>query len=842
MVAHNISPDTLNLVECEDRFELEEFEYDFCQDEQGFFPELVENLVEDRYRLKERMQEIDNKADKYQQFNNRQQAEKILANSVGPDTYLVLKDPEDKICIRSIEEFYEVIETDERHFNGSSYKEVKGWKTLSVEGDEAVFKPVYATTRHDPEDAYKIKTKMGNVTVTGDHSLISMKGEPSNRIRDSEFEGLKELKGSDITSEDVVAQVNDLDLVSTSHEVIVPEVLKDCPENFHLYIPKSENLEKREWYKRRVGVIDAVKDGLNSEQINSNPQFGDKTLRNAIEEGLVQKKKVIGSQGNTYECEVTEKGKEYRKFYSTFKEREKNSRHYLISLDDLDVIPPRDLLENSFVANKSGRARNKVPAVLELTEDFGSLLGWFVAEGHVGKSSTEELSYMDLGIASDNADQREEIQRLFKQVFDYDASINGGQVTCCTSTIARIFSELCGSKAEEKKVPEHIFNCPEEVRKSFLHSYSLGDGDEDGRRLSTISKKLQSGLSTLLKEDDCIVHNGYDTGTFRISRRTKTQGQKIVSGDLYGQKPVKVEKIEEPEKVYDISVQDTEKFVTAEGLVLHNSFYGYLGYSGARWYSKESAEATTYLGREYIKDAIDIAQDRGLEMIYGDTDSVMLSADNIKEKMDDFLEEVNSELPEFMELEFEGFFRRGLFTSKESGEGAKKKYALIDGEGNLKITGFEQVRRDWSPIAKRTQKNVLRKVLEDDVDGAVEEVKETIQRLKSGEVDVEDLKIYTTLTKEPEEYDSTSPHVEAAKKAIERGKKIEPETTIDYVITRKGDSISDKAEITEHAESYDADYYIENQVLPVTHRVLKVFGYTEDQLKGKGKQSGLGRF
>jgi hypothetical protein len=24
--------------------------------------------------------------------------------------------------------------------------------------------------------------------------------------------------------------------------------------------------------------------------------------------------------------------------------------------------------------------------------------------------------------------------------------------------------------------------------------------------------------------------------------------------------------------------------------------------------------------------------------------------------------------------------------------------------------------------------------------------------------------------------------------------------------------------------------------------VLKVFGYTEDQLKGKGKQSGLGRF
>jgi DNA polymerase elongation subunit (family B) len=48
--------------------------------------------------------------------------------------------------------------------------------------------------------------------------------------------------------------------------------------------------------------------------------------------------------------------------------------------------------------------------------------------------------------------------------------------------------------------------------------------------------------------------------------------------------------------------------------------------------------------------------------------------------------------------------------------------------------------------------------------------------------------------------------------------------------------------LTKYAEDYGAEYYIENQIIPVSLRVLKVFGYTKGQLLGKGKQSGLGRF
>ncbi|MCJ7478648.1 MAG: DNA-directed DNA polymerase [Candidatus Nanohaloarchaeota archaeon QJJ-7] len=276
--------------------------------------------------------------------------------------------------------------------------------------------------------------------------------------------------------------------------------------------------------------------------------------------------------------------------------------------------------------------------------------------------------------------------------------------------------------------------------------------------------------------------------------------------------------------------------------ILSNAFYGYMGYNGARWYSRESAEATTALGRQYIQETIEKAEEMGFEVVYGDTDSVMVKGGEVEGRIDEFQDEVNSSLPEFMELEFEGFYPRGLFTYTESGGGAKKKYALIDRDGNVKITGFEQVRRDWSRVAKDAQEEVIRRVLEGEVEEAVEIVKETVDELRSGEVPLEKLKIYTQMKKKPENYESKTPHSEAAKRAIKRGKDIDPGDTIAYVVTRGDGPISDRSEVLTYAEDYDPDYYVQNQVVPVAIRVLKVLGYTEDQLLGKGKQTGIGDF
>jgi hypothetical protein len=67
--------------------------------------------------------------------------------------------------------------------------------------------------------------------------------------------------------------------------------------------------------------------------------------------------------------------------------------------------------------------------------------------------------------------------------------------------------------------------------------------------------------------------------------------------------------------------------------ILANSFYGYLGYHGARWYSRECAEATTYMGRKYIQETIEKAEKRGFEVVYGDTDSIFLQGENLEDEI-----------------------------------------------------------------------------------------------------------------------------------------------------------------------------------------------------------------
>ncbi len=53
--------------------------------------------------------------------------------------------------------------------------------------------------------------------------------------------------------------------------------------------------------------------------------------------------------------------------------------------------------------------------------------------------------------------------------------------------------------------------------------------------------------------------------------------------------------------------------------ILTNSFYGYTGWSGAKFYKRECAEATTAWGRHFIKRAVEVAEELGFEVIYGDS-------------------------------------------------------------------------------------------------------------------------------------------------------------------------------------------------------------------------------
>ncbi len=63
--------------------------------------------------------------------------------------------------------------------------------------------------------------------------------------------------------------------------------------------------------------------------------------------------------------------------------------------------------------------------------------------------------------------------------------------------------------------------------------------------------------------------------------------------------------------------------------VIMNSLYGVLGWDRFRLYDKEMGAAVTATGREVIKYTEDIVNDAGFEVVYGDTDSVMLEIGEI---------------------------------------------------------------------------------------------------------------------------------------------------------------------------------------------------------------------
>lgn len=284
--------------------------------------------------------------------------------------------------------------------------------------------------------------------------------------------------------------------------------------------------------------------------------------------------------------------------------------------------------------------------------------------------------------------------------------------------------------------------------------------------------------------------------------------------------------------------------------IVSNSFYGYLGYARSRWYSRACAASVTAYGRQYIKNCMDVAEEKGMKVIYGDTDSVVvLLGDKSRDYAKTFMKDFNAKLPKSMELELEDFYSRGVFVGKRAadkgaGSGAKKKYALISDSGRIKIRGFELVRRDWSRIARETQRMVLETILkEGDPKKAADIVKDAIKNLREGKVPLSDLVISTQLRKGLDGYDIASPEVAAARKAVNSGAKTKEQVeggVIGYIITKHGSSISDRAELEGIAKDYDPEYYINKQVIPATMKIIKELGFTEEELKGLGMQKKLG--
>ncbi len=257
--------------------------------------------------------------------------------------------------------------------------------------------------------------------------------------------------------------------------------------------------------------------------------------------------------------------------------------------------------------------------------------------------------------------------------------------------------------------------------------------------------------------------------------------------------------------------------------IITNAAYGYAGWVGARWYIKPVAEAASAWGRHSILGASRLAEEKGLKVIYGDTDSLFLTND--EEKLLQLKAEIGEESG--LEVEVSEVYKRIFFTE------AKKRYAGLRLDGSLDIVGLEVIRGDWTQVAKEVQQRVLEIILgEQSPKKAVEYVQSIVSQLRQHKIPLRDLIIWKTLTKPPEQYAIRAPHVEAAKMLKEKGWRLTSGDKVGFVILAGSGRFYNRVKpyVFAKVDEVDVDYYITNQVVPAAARILGFFNVTEKEL------------
>ncbi|HMK86263.1 MAG TPA: DNA polymerase II, partial [Steroidobacteraceae bacterium] len=287
--------------------------------------------------------------------------------------------------------------------------------------------------------------------------------------------------------------------------------------------------------------------------------------------------------------------------------------------------------------------------------------------------------------------------------------------------------------------------------------------------------------------------------------------------------------------------------------ILMNSFYGVLGTPACRFFNPEIANSITGLGKQMLLWSKRWFEARGFVVLYGDTDSLFVSSAQVDparasaqglEHAASLTRELARSIEDRwrvvsrLELEFEKLYLR-LFLprARHSTRGASKRYAGLpyasgasgggagagtagaSGSG-VEFVGMEVVRRDWTALAKRVQRELYERLFSDrPVDAYLAEI---VARVRRGELD-EELVYHKNLRKGTDDYTTTTPpHVAAARKSRQPDAR-----SIRYLVTTAG------AEPLDHLEHpIDREHYVEKQVRAVAEPVLEALGLDFERVIG----------
>ncbi|UCD45393.1 MAG: DNA-directed DNA polymerase I [Candidatus Bathyarchaeota archaeon] len=285
---------------------------------------------------------------------------------------------------------------------------------------------------------------------------------------------------------------------------------------------------------------------------------------------------------------------------------------------------------------------------------------------------------------------------------------------------------------------------------------------------------------------------------------------------------------EEERTFYDV-VQSALK-------VFLNASYGVFGAESFPLYCPPLAESTAAIGRYAMNQTIDEASKLGIDVIYGDTDSVFLSQPT-QEQIDGLVRWTDGELG--IDLDVDKVYRYAIFSRR------KKNYLGIYEDGSADIKGLTGKKRHIPPLLKESFMQLTRILSEvqtpKDMPGAKKEIRglvETVHRkLKEREFDLEELAFSVMLGRRLSSYETNPQHVKAAKMLVERGHSLDIGDIIRYVITTKD------VKPVQMASNRDVDVnkYVEH-LESMFEQLLDALGMSFDEMVGRGRQTSLAAF
>ncbi len=253
---------------------------------------------------------------------------------------------------------------------------------------------------------------------------------------------------------------------------------------------------------------------------------------------------------------------------------------------------------------------------------------------------------------------------------------------------------------------------------------------------------------------------------------------------------VKYFKVKEKDKNLSDQERTMYKIITQSLKIIINASYGVFGSEAFPLFCLPVAEATTAIGRYAITETQNKCKEMGVEIIYGDTDSIFLKGPT-KEQIQEIIEWSEKELQ--MEMDIDKVYRYLALSER------KKNYLGVFADGNVDIKGLTGKKRHVPPFIQKSFLEMVEELskvkVKEDFDAAKQQIrnrlKNTIKKLENNEFSLEELAFQMTLSKDLNKYDKTIPqHVRAAQLLEQKlNKKIKSGDIIHFVKTKDNEGV-----------------------------------------------------